>query len=83
MLFFKLLVIKTLHPDRYGIQTKPNEGFEPGSNDTVPKHWSKLQEKYSALIREHPALQTIKLYKFFLIYVAQFCPSGFASTDMI
>jgi len=39
-----------------------------------PKWTSKLQEKPSALKREHPALQKITFINFFSIFVGRFCP---------
>ncbi len=39
----------------------------------------KLQEKPSALKREHPALQNMKILYFFSIFVGHFCPPGSGS----
>jgi hypothetical protein len=39
---------------------------------------SKLQEKPSALKREHPALQKMKFLYFFM-FVGHFCPPGFTA----
>jgi hypothetical protein len=36
----------------------------------------KLQEKPSALKREHPVLKNMKILDFFAIFVGHFCPSG-------
>jgi hypothetical protein len=46
-----------------------------------PKRTSKLQEKPSARIREHPALQNIKFL--FSIFLGQLCPPGSGSFDLI
>jgi hypothetical protein len=43
----------------------------------------KLQEKLSALKREHPALQIMKFLNFFLIWWVIFYPPGSGSTDLI
>ncbi len=40
---------------------------------------SKLQEKPSALKKEHPTLQTMKFLNFFSVFVGHFCPPGFGS----
>jgi hypothetical protein len=39
----------------------------------------KLQEKPSALKREHPALQKMKILSFFSIFWVHFCPPGSGS----
>jgi hypothetical protein len=44
-----------------------------------PKRTSKLQEKPSALKREHPALQQLKFISFFSIFVSHFCLPGSGS----
>jgi hypothetical protein len=45
---------------------------------------SKLQEKPTALRREHQALQNMEFLKFFSIFVGHFCHpgSGSGSTDL-
>jgi hypothetical protein len=40
------------------------------------KRTSKLQEKPSALKREHTALQKLKFFKLFSTFVGHFCPPG-------
>jgi hypothetical protein len=47
-----------------------------------PYRTSKLQEKPSALKREHPALQNMKFLNFF-IFLGHFCPPGSGSTGLI
>ncbi len=42
-----------------------------------------LQEKPSALKREHPALQNMKILYFFSIIVGHFCPTGSGSGSAI
>jgi hypothetical protein len=38
-------------------------------------------EKPSALQKEHPALQTMKILEFFSIFVGNFCPPGFVPSN--
>jgi hypothetical protein len=48
-----------------------------------PYRTSKLQEKPSALKREHAALQQMKFINFFSIFVGHFCPLGSGSGNPI
>ncbi len=53
------------------------------SNFFIPRPlWrtSKLQEKPSALKREHPALRNMNVLELFSIFASHFCPPGFGSS---